>query len=164
MRIRGYGNWCGPGWTAGKYMDAKDMDWYDRLIPAIDELDQACKNHDINIADDNPFADQIFEQECANLGITGQLFAQLVHYLGPTGEFTRRAHNIQKKVQTNILQPIQDAIDRIRSTEQEEKKEEDFITPNRPPSRLEPTMTRRDIPLIGYRPRDLIEPVVNLPR
>lgn len=159
MSLRVHGNWCGPGWTAGKWMNAADMTEEDKKIDAIDALDQACKNHDINLAEGNPDADKIFEEEAGKLGIKGYLFSNLVHYLGPQRLAKYMEKRIRKRIRSvnpNPLQSIQDAIDR--------KNEEDkYITPDRPPSRIEPTMTRKDIPLIGYRPRDLDEPVANLP-
>ena len=39
-----YGNWCGRGWSGGKYTDdPKEVDW---SVPAIDSIDQCCKEHD----------------------------------------------------------------------------------------------------------------------
>lgn len=45
-----HGNWCGPGWTAGKQMNAEDMTVEDLSVPAVDVFDRACKNHDIFLA------------------------------------------------------------------------------------------------------------------
>lgn len=44
-----HGNYCGPGWTAGKYLDAKDATEADFLVPAVDQLDAICKKHDMAI-------------------------------------------------------------------------------------------------------------------
>ena len=60
--MRAYGNWCGPGWTAGQYKDASELTDEDRLVPAIDALDQACKEHDIALHDFPEEADTINEQ------------------------------------------------------------------------------------------------------
>jgi len=39
-----YGNWCGAGWSGGKYTDnPEEVDW---SVPAIDSIDQCCKEHD----------------------------------------------------------------------------------------------------------------------
>jgi hypothetical protein len=46
MTFRYHGNYCGPGWTAGKYMDAKDAKWSDFNKPATSKLDAICKRHD----------------------------------------------------------------------------------------------------------------------
>lgn len=40
--VRYHGNWCGPGWSAGKWQDSK----CDLSVPAIDEFDATCKTHD----------------------------------------------------------------------------------------------------------------------
>lgn len=44
-----YGNWCGPGWTAGRMGSWEDLTPGQRQEskPAIDELDAACQVHDI---------------------------------------------------------------------------------------------------------------------
>lgn len=88
MSLRGHGNWCGPGWSAGQWKDAKDLTDEDRLVPAIDELDQACKQHDLAIADardadDLERANKEFEAKAKSIGIKGAVFAQLVHWFGP---------------------------------------------------------------------------------
>ena len=45
-RYRFHGNYCGPGWTAGKYMDASDATEDDWNVPPVDDLDKVCKYHD----------------------------------------------------------------------------------------------------------------------
>lgn len=49
MSFAFHGNWCGPGWTAGKYMNAEDASELDFEVEAVDKLDQICKYHDIAI-------------------------------------------------------------------------------------------------------------------
>lgn len=39
--MRFHGNYCGPGWSGGKYQDSVVSD-----VPAIDEFDRTCKEHD----------------------------------------------------------------------------------------------------------------------
>lgn len=88
--MRVYGNWCGPGWTAGQYKDAKDLTDADREVPAIDELDAHCKTHDILLHDYPEKADEInaeFVKNVSKLGITGQLFALAVSVGGPSPSF-----------------------------------------------------------------------------
>ena len=89
MSIRGHGNWCGPGWTAGQWKDASELTKEDYDVPAIDALDQVCKDHDIDIAsaiDDQAIeeANQKFIQNAKKLGLKGAIFAELVSWLGPT--------------------------------------------------------------------------------
>ncbi len=45
--VKIYGQYCGPGWTAGKARDAKDTpnSEFFRVRP-IDALDNACRSHD----------------------------------------------------------------------------------------------------------------------
>jgi len=47
--VRLYGNWCGPGWTAGQNLDAADMKPSDFGVKCKDKLDCACKRHDIDV-------------------------------------------------------------------------------------------------------------------
>jgi hypothetical protein len=49
MSFAFHGNYCGPGWTAGKYMNAEDATWEDFDVPAVDPLDAVCKYHDYMI-------------------------------------------------------------------------------------------------------------------
>jgi hypothetical protein len=72
-----HGNYCGPGWTAGKYMSADDATINDFNVPAVDELDQICKTHDMAIwhARGDPKklkqADKQFTESIKNAGIPG---------------------------------------------------------------------------------------------
>lgn len=83
-----YGNWCGPGWSAGQAKDAKDLTYADFDVPAIDNLDKACKNHDIGLRlaeteEDVARVNGEFEREATRAGILGTAFAFLVRNLGP---------------------------------------------------------------------------------
>lgn len=49
MSFAFFGNYCGPGWTAGKYMNAEDATFEDFDVPAIDPMDKVCKYHDFLI-------------------------------------------------------------------------------------------------------------------
>lgn len=86
MSYAAHGKWCGPGWSAGKWKDAKDLTEEDKLVPADDALDQACKNHDIRIAEGDPEANEKFEQEAGQLGYKGAAFAALVKRFGPSSQ------------------------------------------------------------------------------
>jgi len=44
-----YGNYCGPGWTASKEIDAKDANESDFLVPPVDNVDRICQYHDFHI-------------------------------------------------------------------------------------------------------------------
>jgi hypothetical protein len=45
-----YGNWGGPGWSGGKFVhDPKLVDW---SVPAIDEMDELFKQHDLRYQTD----------------------------------------------------------------------------------------------------------------
>lgn len=85
--MKAHGNWCGPGWTAGQYKDAKDLTEEDRNVPAVDELDAHCKTHDILLHDYPDRADEInqeFIKQVKGLGIKGALFALAVGVAGPS--------------------------------------------------------------------------------
>jgi len=87
MSLRGHGNWCGPGWTAGQWKDSKDLTDEDRLVPAVDALDAICKEHDIGLHDFPDKANELnkaFAEKASALGIKGKLFATLVSNFGPS--------------------------------------------------------------------------------
>jgi hypothetical protein len=84
MSFRAHGNWCGPGWSAGQWKDAKDLTEEDKQVEAIDALDQACKEHDIGIAEGDPLANQKFYTKAAQAGWYGLTMAQLVRIGGPS--------------------------------------------------------------------------------
>jgi hypothetical protein len=56
-----YGNWCGPGWTGGKYISARKYvsEGHNWFYPCIDEVDCACREHD--------FACGSSDQSCCRL-------------------------------------------------------------------------------------------------
>jgi hypothetical protein len=92
-----HGNYCGPGWTAGKYMNAQDAHEDDFDTPAQDALDQICKEHDKAIWQAHQFnglmkakklkyADRIFVRKIKNANIDGpwdDIAAWLVWAMGP---------------------------------------------------------------------------------
>jgi len=84
MSFRAHGKWCGPGWSAGQWKDAKDLTEEDKKVEAIDELDQACKEHDIGIAEGDPEANDKFVEKVSQLGFKGAAFGALVKWLGPS--------------------------------------------------------------------------------
>lgn len=121
--MRGHGNWCGPGWTAGQYKDAKDLTEEDRNVPAIDALDQACKEHDIELADNPEQANEInakFINTVKGMGVKGALFALAVGIAGPAP--APRTPTIRQTAMARGRErrqdPLQDAItarrDRLR--------------------------------------------------
>jgi len=52
--VKIHGNWCGPNWTAGQKIPASRLKRSRRRHPCIDQLDCACREHDISIKDDGP--------------------------------------------------------------------------------------------------------------
>ena len=82
--VKFHGNWCGPNWTAGQRKSARLVTKKDRNVPAVDELDQCCKTHDLNIADKNPDANEIFIKQTEGLGIKAQIASKLVGAFGPS--------------------------------------------------------------------------------
>jgi hypothetical protein len=94
--MRAHGNWCGPGWTAGQYKDAKDLTDADRNVPAVDALDEACKQHDIGLHDHPEKATELNQQfvsKVKGLGVKGYLFSLAVQAAGPSPSFS----NMPKK-------------------------------------------------------------------
>lgn len=86
MSFAAHGYWCGPGWSAGQWKDAKDLTEEDKKVKAVDALDQACKNHDIAIAEGDSEANEKFKEEASSLGIKGAAFATLVSHFGPSSQ------------------------------------------------------------------------------
>lgn len=76
MSFAYHGNYCGPGWTAGKYMNARDAHINDFNVPAVDELDQICKDHDMDLfystgPRDDKMADRRFVYKISKANIPG---------------------------------------------------------------------------------------------
>jgi len=45
--VRVWGRWCGPNWTAGRAIPARDYDWDSDPSPGTtDNLDLCCRIHD----------------------------------------------------------------------------------------------------------------------
>lgn len=83
-----YGNWCGPGWSAHQMKNAADLTEEDKKVPAIDELDQCCKEHDIELSeaktdDDVQKANYKFRMTASQISTYGQAMALAVFYGGP---------------------------------------------------------------------------------
>lgn len=94
MAFAFHGNWCGPGWTAGKHINAEDMDINDMDVPAVDELDQVCKEHDIDLYTgvDPQIANEKFVKNMEKIAKSTSslsklakagLMTYMVHWFGP---------------------------------------------------------------------------------
>lgn len=216
MSFAGHGNWCGPGWSAGQWKDAKDLTEEDKQIPAVDELDQACKNHDIAIAEGDPDANPNFYEEATAAGWFGTAAAALVAIGGPsshsylrgddnmpTQRLTREQkrkqiqerarekqikqekiwdaestdiamENLRKRKASNELDDTdnreREVIDLVEEEEKEDASMNDatadqevieslvdnngnsnFVTPQRNPPQIQPSLTREERPLRGER-------------
>lgn len=136
MSFRYHGNWCGPGWTAGQWKDASELTENDLDVEAVDDLDQACKEHDISIAyaldeDDIEYANEKFMERAKELGIKGAFASWMVGTFGPKTPEKRNADTDDRypkrlrrdKKRENEASPIQD-VKRLRQ-------EDTFITPER---------------------------------
>lgn len=73
--MRYHGNYCGPNWSAGKYQSSVVSD-----VPAIDEFDETCKQHDAGyaIGGDLYDLDEQFYQQNIGQGVKRTLAAVLV--------------------------------------------------------------------------------------
>lgn len=94
---RYHGNYCGPGWTAGKYMNAEDATEEDFKVPALGARDQCCKYHDMTLwraaQEPDPVrrrqmekqADQVFVNDLSKLndGPWPEVMAWAVWAMGP---------------------------------------------------------------------------------
>ena len=101
MSFAAHGKWCGLGWSAGQWKDAKDLTEEDKLVPADDELDQACKEHDIGIAEGDPLANQKFYEKAAAASWYGLSLAQFVKIGGPPLQnYLRGGEDVNKKMKT----------------------------------------------------------------
>lgn len=130
MSFAAHGNWCGPGWSARQWKDAKDLTEEDKLVPAVDELDQACKEHDIGIAEGDPLANKKFYEKAAAASWYGYTLAQFVKIGGPplqnylrggempTKLLTREQKRQQIKQRAREKQKKQEQIWDAQSTEQ----------------------------------------------
>ena len=47
--VKLHGKYCGPNWTAGKVLAAKDATAKDFKVKPTDDLDKACRLHDLDI-------------------------------------------------------------------------------------------------------------------
>lgn len=193
MSIAAHGNWCGPGWSARQWKDAKDLTEEDKKVPAIDALDQACKNHDIGIAEGDPNANANFYKEAFQADWFGIGMTAAVALLGPASHLylrgegnmpkqpsrnnwssTKKQKAVIEKMgllndvdgalrldrqsarESNPLQSIQDAIDRLNPEEETKEMEVtpdgNFETPPVMRRSGDPTMTREDATLRGPQP------------
>lgn len=87
--MRFHGNWAGPGWTAGQYKSTGFLTDEDRNVPAVDGLDAAAKQHDIDLFDHPEDADKInkrFVREARKYGLKGAAAAAAVGLFGPSKE------------------------------------------------------------------------------
>lgn len=88
-RIRYHGNWGGPNWTAGQAKPTSELTEADRAVPAIDDFDQTCKDHDIDLhdattAEEVQAANKRFIERAASQGFKGTAAAILVALGGPS--------------------------------------------------------------------------------
>lgn len=61
---RYHGNYCGPGWSAGKYQDSV----WDPSVPPVDEFDSTCMEHDGAYARGDNLKDADYKFYQANIG------------------------------------------------------------------------------------------------
>jgi hypothetical protein len=52
--VKIHGRWCGPNWTNNQVKPAEDANAADRKGKCMDQLDCACKVHDLQIKDNGP--------------------------------------------------------------------------------------------------------------
>lgn len=100
--IRYHGNWGGPNWTAGQAKPTADLTDADRSVPAIDEFDQACKDHDIGLHDattpeEVQQVNARFIEQARQYGYKGTAAAILVALAGPSQPNPTESANMPSK-------------------------------------------------------------------
>lgn len=121
MSLRYHGNWCGPGWSAGQYKDAKDLSEEDLNVPAIDALDEVCKAHDIDLRNaytraDVEAANARFFQRAKLFGIKGVAAAVAVGLFGPKEPHTYSDHaRLMERIADGPVHPRSAAARSMRS-------------------------------------------------
>lgn len=125
MAFAFHGNWCGPGWTAGKRMNAQDMHINDMDVEAVDELDAVCKAHDIALfqGNDPEIANREFVDRMTAIAKSGSslskrakagLMSYAVHGFGPRREgmsLFNLPHGARKESQRRPIGPIRGICD-----------------------------------------------------
>lgn len=74
--VKVWGRWCGPNWTGGRAIPAKDYDWANDPSPnSSDDLDFACKLHDRVYGDggDRARADKLLQNTATKIALTNPL-------------------------------------------------------------------------------------------
>lgn len=81
----GYGNYCGPYWSAGKNQSSV----VDPLVPSVDEFDETCRVHDAAYArgEDLDIADSLFVRHNWGKGWLRSSAAAAVWFYNRTGHF-----------------------------------------------------------------------------
>jgi hypothetical protein len=105
MSLAVHGNYCGPGWTAGKYMDAKDATEDDFKVKPVDQADRICQYHDFAIwrayQESDPErqvdmliqADRVFENDMKRLenpSFKTLMMAKAVRGAGPAAQHRQK--------------------------------------------------------------------------
>lgn len=77
--VRVWGRWCGPNWTGGRAIPAKDYDWVRDPSPGVqDNLDMACRIHDrtIGTGGDIAQADKLLQHTATGIALANPLTAK----------------------------------------------------------------------------------------
>lgn len=147
MTYRFHGNYCGPGWTGGKYLNAEKATADDFKAPAIDALDAICKKHDRTIWKASKIrkpevkekaiknADRQFVQSIkqANIpGVSDNIASFAVWALGPG---TKIRKNFISEFAVNSAG---DMVKIIKKKLRTEDGNSNIVTPDRVPTRKKP--------------------------
>lgn len=111
MKIKYHGNWCGPGWSDGKYQSSVRG-----FAPAIDEFDETCRQHDFQHADghDLDLADARFVEDNFGTSLKRSAAALAVY----------ANHKLRNTVQNNnqqIMPKINNSSSRLRGNNGQRK-------------------------------------------
>lgn len=158
-----YGNWCGENWTAGQVKPAKDLTKEDYNVPAVDNLDQCCKTHDINIAvaktaEDLRTADEQFIKDAKSQGVSGKIMSALVNRYGPSTSLLKMPRDGRLPVKYNNPSQKRRKKDQEKQRLRNEENRQKAILDSR---RL---FNPDDIPLEeGFHQQDFNTPSVKIP-
>ena len=73
-----YGNWGGPGWSGGEFVDdPKLVDWF--VLP-IDEMDALFKRHDFEVQNRIPKPHSRLSSDLCEIPIPTKLWPKLYRY------------------------------------------------------------------------------------
>jgi hypothetical protein len=91
--VKVWGRWCGPSWTSGRPIPAKDYDWVNDPSPKVqDSLDMACRIHDRTYGTngDRSQADKLLRNTALKIAARNPLSAEGIAAVGVAAAMTAK--------------------------------------------------------------------------